>query len=455
MLSTLAVSAFAGAMLFNPASSAELLSPVCVEKYRDRAPKCIDEVCYENVSIDYMKMRCRAESFCDGFSFTAGSKTAATYGNGCLKSACCSEQQTSFEMNSSYYDCRNDLLDNSAQVFEGMTKIATQVCTGTRNQVCPPRGEGGRCGPLFGHTSCAHPGNFCNEDNGWCGTTDAHRDLQSSTKYDYCASAEDAVFTVPYDIKVSQVKIVHKAGHVNCVNHDRSCGGSTEKYGTAGADNSSKFGCECTDNIGIMVTDSNNKRVVPGKEVPVVDWFNRPVSGTESAWYRLPGFHAHSDEIVMDGDKIFKAGEEYRIWYGEDLMDETEHDNQGNACYDIYAHVDLTCPSGTSQVGTLDKRNDVDGCGLAGCNSWYRLYKYGDVFQCAAACKKAAGCTSFSYAPIGGEKNWASHKVCTHYGEDITYAKKLNAGPKQIMCVVDVPDVHRRLESLENAELEA
>jgi len=46
-----------------------------------------------------------------------------------------------------------------------------------------------RCGPLFQDHVCNCNGDlpkalYCNERNGWCGPTDAHRDAQESTKYD-------------------------------------------------------------------------------------------------------------------------------------------------------------------------------------------------------------------------------------------------------------------------------
>ena len=41
----------------------------------------------------------------------------------------------------------------------------------------------GRCGPKFNEQKC-QPGEYCNERNGWCGTTDAHKNAQASTKYD-------------------------------------------------------------------------------------------------------------------------------------------------------------------------------------------------------------------------------------------------------------------------------
>ena len=49
--------------------------------------------------------------------------------------------------------------------------------------VSSPIDTTGRCGPLFNEQKC-QPGNYCNEKNGWCGTTDAHKNAQASTKYD-------------------------------------------------------------------------------------------------------------------------------------------------------------------------------------------------------------------------------------------------------------------------------
>ena len=49
----------------------------------------------------------------------------------------------------------------------------------------------GRCGPLFHYNSCEH-GKYCNEANGFCGATAAHRDAQDSSTYD----ANDAAVRV-------------------------------------------------------------------------------------------------------------------------------------------------------------------------------------------------------------------------------------------------------------------
>jgi hypothetical protein len=67
----------------------------------------------------------------------------------------------------------------------------------------PPQHEeedipGNRCGPLFQDKVCNCAGEFpkalyCNERNGWCGDTPAHRDAQSSTRYDCVKPAEEII----------------------------------------------------------------------------------------------------------------------------------------------------------------------------------------------------------------------------------------------------------------------
>jgi hypothetical protein len=56
------------------------------------------------------------------------------------------------------------------------------------SQNCPPISEDGRCGPLYDDKVCSTYYKswavYCNETNGWCGPSDAHRDKQASTAYD-------------------------------------------------------------------------------------------------------------------------------------------------------------------------------------------------------------------------------------------------------------------------------
>lgn len=50
----------------------------------------------------------------------------------------------------------------------------------------------GRCGPSYGNLGCPDVRSpYCNVNNGYCGSTDAHRDAQESTEYDYCDDESD------------------------------------------------------------------------------------------------------------------------------------------------------------------------------------------------------------------------------------------------------------------------
>ena len=61
------------------------------------------------------------------------------------------------------------------------------------NSECPPLNvdtcNPGRCGPLFGFVRCnadlVSYAIYCNEANGWCGNTKAHKNGQTSDEFDY------------------------------------------------------------------------------------------------------------------------------------------------------------------------------------------------------------------------------------------------------------------------------
>ena len=56
-------------------------------------------------------------------------------------------------------------------------------------------------------------------------------------------------------------------------------------------------------------------------------------------FYQLSGFDGNSPEIVFDSipnPLAVTAGQKFRIWYGEDLINVTEHDNTGKSCADVY-----------------------------------------------------------------------------------------------------------------------
>ena len=56
--------------------------------------------------------------------------------------------------------------------------------------------------------------------------------------------------------------------------------------------------------------------------------------------YTIPGYDAQSSEIIFSGFPnplhLF-SGQELRMWYEEDLLDRSEHDNIGESCTDVFA----------------------------------------------------------------------------------------------------------------------
>jgi len=58
----------------------------------------------------------------------------------------------------------------------------------------------GRCGPLFGHCSCSDSNKpYCNENNGWCGNSEAHKTMQLSDHYDWTGDRQTCHLWIEFD----------------------------------------------------------------------------------------------------------------------------------------------------------------------------------------------------------------------------------------------------------------
>ena len=131
-------------------------------------------------------------------------------------------------------------------------------------------------------------------------------------------------FKTPFHGKLAAIKLVHLYGYVSCIFHTKA----SWTY----------WGCnipECypkwTDRIGVAITNSTNDLLLPTSHFLITG---------ETMWYRIPGYHSLSPELVLSffsNPHSMSSGEELRLWYGEDLLDYTEHDNDGKACCDVYA----------------------------------------------------------------------------------------------------------------------
>ena len=104
--------------------------------------------------------------------------------------------------------------------------------------------------------------------------------------------------------KISAFILVHISGKVGCCFYDTS-----------------KWGCRASTTLSTLITDDQNSVVFPEN-----------YSGEMS--YTLPGFTSNSPEpwFTFSVPLEVTAGQEYRVWYSEDLHSITEIDNLGSTC---------------------------------------------------------------------------------------------------------------------------
>ena len=88
----------------------------------------------------------------------------------------------------------------------------------------------------------------------------------------------------------------------------------------------------------------------------------------------------------------------------------------------------LECPVGTEQIASLNA--DIGGCGLEGCNARYQD-SYTTIEDCLTGCSQRTDCESFTWAPLGGDRNHVGNTVCTLYNSD---EPNQVWSPAQIMC---------------------
>ena len=115
-------------------------------------------------------------------------------------------------------------------------------------------------------------------------------------------------FFTPMAGKISTLRLVYSSGKVGCSLHD-----------------SSNWGCDGdSDNLYTLITDDQNNVVFPEKDHGQVN-------------YKLPGFTSSSPELLFTFSIPLEvaAGQEYRVWYSEDLLSSIEGDNHGPTCMKV------------------------------------------------------------------------------------------------------------------------
>ena len=141
---------------------------------------------------------------------------------------------------------------------------------------------------------------------------------QKMNTFPVCFGAKDdqfGEFEVEIGGSVDSVKLVHISGDVTCA------------WFPGFANAWSKFGChKSSSELFTFITTANNDILLPeSREFP--------------SRYTLQGYHPDSTEIVFTNilnPLRLSSGQQLRVWYG-DLVDESEYDNSGSTCVDVYA----------------------------------------------------------------------------------------------------------------------
>ncbi|KAJ7374869.1 hypothetical protein OS493_005222 [Desmophyllum pertusum] len=86
------------------------------------------------------------------------------------------------------------------------------------------------------------------------------------------------------------------------------------------------WACDKGDNLQTFLTNDSNAVILP-------HW-------PDITSYQLPGMRSDSPELIFNNLTVplrVTPGQEFRVWYMEDLKDDSEFDNGGQTCMDIYA----------------------------------------------------------------------------------------------------------------------
>ena len=137
---------------------------------------------------------------------------------------------------------------------------------------------------------------------------------------------------------VGALKLVYKSGQVRCV--------SDVAY-------NSRWGCHGYSSfkaypLNVIITDRQDNVIFPLQQ------FIKHGSGL---WYTMPVVDdKHSDELVFssfDYPLYLHPYMELRVWFGEDLKNWAESDNQGRVCVDVFGYVigDIGASAGGSPGG--------------------------------------------------------------------------------------------------------
>ena len=130
-------------------------------------------------------------------------------------------------------------------------------------------------------------------------------------------------FFVPTGGRLASIKLVHFYGYVTCDKRDKRFW--------------SYWGCSTylralQDKVNVVITNSSNHILLPSSQFMY----------ESDKWSILQGYNSFSPEIVLSvfsNPLAVVKGQELRLWFGEDLVNRSEGDNDGKSCCDVYARL--------------------------------------------------------------------------------------------------------------------
>lgn len=132
--------------------------------------------------------------------------------------------------------------------------------------------------------------------------------LFAELEREVCMSAKGdspGVFFMPKAGKVTALNLVHISGEVGCSWNARS-----------------KWGCSHATNIATIITDDQNNVVFPEDHIYP---------------FTIAGFGSNSPELVFNFSipLVVTAGQEFRVWYSEDLSGGDSDNYPGPTCMKV------------------------------------------------------------------------------------------------------------------------
>ena len=123
--------------------------------------------------------------------------------------------------------------------------------------------------------------------------------------------------------EVLSLKLLHVNGTVNCNTRNR--------------DSQAKWGCfsyHSPYRFDTHITYPNRTRILPAER-----FLSKSSSCNTYHTYVLQGFNINSNEIIFNNFSrpiSVCPGDQFQIWYGQDLADCSETNNGGQTCTDVY-----------------------------------------------------------------------------------------------------------------------